>query len=57
MDSFIELFAVSPLVLVVLFVVAITAGFIDSLAGGGGLLTVPALMAAGMPPARGAGDQ
>lgn len=52
MDSFIELFAVSPLVLVVLFFVAILAGFIDSLAGGGGLLTVPALMAAGMPPAR-----
>ena len=50
MDSFIELFAVSPLVLVVLFFVAILAGFIDSLAGGGGLLTVPALMAAGMPP-------
>ncbi len=57
MDSFIELFAVSPLVLVVLFFVAIPAGFIDSLAGGGGLLTVPALMAAGMPPARCAGDQ
>ena len=36
MDSFIELFAVSPLVLVVLFFVAILAGFIDSLAGGGG---------------------
>ncbi len=52
MDSFIELFAVSPLVLVVLFFVAILAGFIDSLAGGGGLLTVPALMAAGMPPAQ-----
>ena len=34
MDSFIELFAVSPLVLVVLFFVAILAGFIDSLAGG-----------------------
>lgn len=28
------------------------AGFIDSLAGGGGLLTIPALMAAGMPPAQ-----
>ena len=34
MDSFIELFSVSPLVLVVLFV-AIPAGFIDSLAGAG----------------------
>jgi hypothetical protein len=27
--------------------VAMLAGFIDSLAGGGGLLTIPALMAAG----------
>ncbi len=52
MDSFVELFMVSPMVLVALFFVAILAGFIDSLAGGGGLLTVPALMAAGMPPLR-----
>jgi uncharacterized membrane protein YfcA len=49
MDSFIDVFMVSPTVLVVLFFVAILAGFIDSLAGGGGLLTVPALMAAGLP--------
>lgn len=27
-----------------------TAGFIDSIAGGGGLITVPALLAAGLPP-------
>ena len=47
MDSFVDLFMVSPTVLVALFFVAILAGFIDSLAGGGGLLTVPALMAAG----------
>ncbi len=26
------------------------AGFIDSIAGGGGLITVPALLAAGLPP-------
>ena len=38
--------------LVALFFTAILAGIIDSLAGGGGLLTVPALMAAGMPPAQ-----
>ncbi len=31
--------------------VAMLAGFIDSIAGGGGLLTIPALMAAGMSPA------
>jgi uncharacterized membrane protein YfcA len=30
--------------------VAIIAGFIDTLAGGGGLLTVPALLLAGLPP-------
>ncbi len=43
---------VSPLVLATLFLVALLAGFIDALAGGGGLLTVPALMAAGMTPAQ-----
>ena len=34
-----------------LFGVAMVAGFIDSIAGGGGLLTIPALMWAGLPPA------
>jgi len=33
-----------------LFAVAIVAGFLDTLAGGGGLLTLPALMMSGMPP-------
>ena len=33
-----------------LFFVAIVAGFLDTLAGGGGLLTLPALMMAGLPP-------
>lgn len=51
MDNFADLFMVSPALLGVLFV-AILAGFIDSTAGGGGLLTIPALMAAGMPPAQ-----
>ncbi|SUG14024.1 Putative membrane protein YfcA [Salmonella enterica subsp. arizonae] len=36
MDNFYELFMVSPLLLVVLFFVAVLAGFIDSIAGGGG---------------------
>jgi len=36
--------------LVVLFAVAVIAGFIDSIAGGGGLLTVPALLAVGILP-------
>lgn len=52
MDNFADLFMVSPLLLLVLFFVAMLAGFIDSLAGGGGLLTIPALMAAGMSPAQ-----
>jgi len=30
--------------------VALAAGFVDAIAGGGGLLTVPALLAAGLPP-------
>lgn len=37
-------------VLLLLFVVAVLAGFVDSIAGGGGLLTVPALLAAGLGP-------
>ena len=51
METFNSLFMVSPLLLGLLFFVAILAGFIDSIAGGGGLLTIPALMAAGMSPA------
>ncbi|EFP95512.1 TSUP family transporter [Vibrio caribbeanicus] len=33
-----------------LFFVAIAASFIDAMAGGGGMLTLPALLAAGVPP-------
>jgi len=33
-----------------LFIIAVAAGFIDTLAGGGGLITMPALMLSGMPP-------
>jgi len=36
--------------LVILFAVALLAGFIDSIAGGGGLMTLPALMAVAVPP-------
>lgn len=35
----------------ILFFVAILAGFINAIAGGGGLLTIPILMWAGLPPA------
>ncbi len=37
-------------IIALLFLVAGLAGFIDAIAGGGGLLTVPALLAAGVPP-------
>ena len=37
-------------ILTFLFFIAIIAGFIDTLVGGGGLLAVPALMLSGMPP-------
>lgn len=33
----------------VLFFVALFAGFIDSIVGGGGLITLPALIACGIP--------
>ncbi len=37
-------------VMALLFLVAGFAGFIDAVAGGGGLITIPALLATGMPP-------
>jgi len=39
-----------PTTLALLCAVAFLAGFIDAIAGGGGLLTVPALLTAGLPP-------
>jgi uncharacterized protein len=41
---------VDPLQLFGLFVLALVAGTIDAMAGGGGLLTIPGLMATGLPP-------
>ncbi|AKD37716.1 hypothetical protein I926_01930 [Pasteurella multocida subsp. multocida OH4807] len=38
-------------IIALLFVVAFVAGFIDAIAGGGGLITIPALLMTGMPPA------
>lgn len=38
-------------VLALLFGAALVAGFIDAIAGGGGLITIPALLSAGLPPA------
>jgi len=37
-------------VLLTLFIVAVIAGFVDTLAGGGGLIALPALLMAGLPP-------
>jgi len=42
--------ALSPLAIAALTLVAFAAGLVDAIAGGGGLLTVPALLAAGLPP-------
>ncbi len=36
--------------LTILFTAALGAGFVDSIAGGGGLITLPALLAVGIPP-------
>jgi len=38
-------------ILLILFLVSLVAGCIDAIAGGGGLLTLPALLWAGLPPA------
>ena len=35
----------------ILFVAGLCAGFVDSIAGGGGLIALPALLAVGLPPA------
>lgn len=43
-------FEVSLSLVVILVLVAFVAGFIDSIAGGGGMLTIPALMLAGLNP-------
>jgi len=48
--SFIPELSLSLNMFLLLIVVAFTAGFIDAIAGGGGLLTIPALLTAGLPP-------
>jgi len=44
------MFELSTEILLFLIVAAFAAGFIDSIAGGGGLVTIPALLLVGMPP-------
>jgi len=46
----VESIQISVELLGLLFVVAVIAGFVDTLAGGGGLITVPTLILAGVPP-------
>ena len=45
-----ETIPVDQLTLAALFLVGLVAGTIDAIAGGGGLLTLPALLATGIPP-------
>ncbi|MFM2482703.1 TSUP family transporter [Celerinatantimonas sp. YJH-8] len=40
----------SPHILALIVVVGVAAGFIDAIVGGGGLLTIPALLGIGLPP-------
>ncbi|MDO5657956.1 MAG: TSUP family transporter [Paracoccus sp. (in: a-proteobacteria)] len=46
------MFELSLDLVLMLVVAAFAAGFVDAIAGGGGLITVPALMLAGLPPAQ-----
>jgi len=41
---------ISTTALILLPLAATVAGFVDTMAGGGGLITVPALLLAGLPP-------
>ncbi|MEE4355520.1 MAG: TSUP family transporter [Desulfococcaceae bacterium] len=43
-------FPLSPEILTLLFLSGLMAGFVDSIAGGGGLITLPVLLSAGIPP-------
>jgi len=48
--EFAEFINLSPSILGVLILTAFAAGYIDAIAGGGGLLTVPVLLSSGLPP-------
>ena len=43
-------YSLSDNILLLLFIIAIVAGIVDAIAGGGGLITVPTLLLAGVPP-------
>ncbi|MDB6023463.1 MAG: hypothetical protein JWQ04_3320, partial [Pedosphaera sp.] len=42
--------AIPPWGFLVLFATGLLAGFVDAIAGGGGLITLPVLMSLGLPP-------
>ena len=44
------LFHPSPIIYAILVVAAAVAGFVDSIAGGGGIISLPVLLAVGIPP-------
>lgn len=50
MDPLLGVVVPGPWVLVLLSVAAFVAGFVDAIAGGGGVITVPSLLFAGLPP-------
>src|SRR5690348_573619 len=41
---------IPPWALPILFITGLLAGFVDSIAGGGGLITLPVLLSFGIPP-------
>lgn len=41
---------ITPEITIILFSTGLVAGFVDSIAGGGGLITLPVLLAVGLPP-------
>ena len=44
------IFQLTPFITALLFFTGLAAGFVDSIAGGGGLVTLPVLLAIGLPP-------
>lgn len=45
-----DVLLLTPEILVLLFLAALLTGYLDTLAGGGGLIVLPALILAGLPP-------
>jgi len=45
-----NLSTIPPWALAVMFITGLVAGFVDSIAGGGGLITLPVLLSLGLPP-------